>query len=163
MTFALVDLPFLVLLLYISLNATYTGLIREVFTKAAFALGLLGGLLFRSQVTSYLESAVKSPFARQILAFLLVFIGIYLVVRIIQHFVSRLFENDIMSGLNRALGFFFGIAESLAVIAAILVLLYAQPWFDTDKVLGLDHSFFVRIVGGLARDWAESARRMIAA
>ena len=41
-----------------------------------------------------------------------------------------------MNNLDRALGFFLGIAEGLTVIAVILIAANLQPWFDLSGVIG---------------------------
>jgi membrane protein required for colicin V production len=153
MTFAFIDVLFLVIVLFISLHAAYQGLVREVFTKAAFILGLAGGLIFCGFLAGYL-TFVEQPFLRQTLSFVIIFVGLYLAVRVVQHFVAKVFSGDIMGGLNRALGFLWGVIEGLAVVTVILALLHAQPWFNIDAVFR--GSFFDRLLGGPAealRGW----------
>ncbi|MEE0998446.1 MAG: CvpA family protein, partial [Treponemataceae bacterium] len=77
----------------------------------------------------------------------LIFIVVYLIVRIIQQCLKNCFESDIMKGLDRALGFFFGVVEGIVYVGLILVILYAQPWFDATGVL--QNSFFHNLLDGM--------------
>jgi membrane protein required for colicin V production len=133
--------------LFFAINAAIKGLIHEVFTKAAFFLGIFGGLLFKNRLAPYFVPYTKNELVAQIIAFVLIFIGVYNLLRLIQQIVAKLFENDIMSGLNKALGFFFGIAEGLVIVGFVLFLLHAQPWIDVTDLL--NGSFFDLLYSGI--------------
>jgi membrane protein required for colicin V production len=135
MTFAFIDLVFALVVLFFAINAAIKGLVHEIFTKAAFILGLFCALAFKSVLVPALQSRVQNALVAQILSFVVIFIVVYIFLRLIQQIVAKLFENDIMSGLNKALGFFFGIAEGLAVVGFALFLLHAEPWFDVAGLL----------------------------
>jgi membrane protein required for colicin V production len=135
MTFAFIDLIFAVVVLLFAVNAAIKGLVHEVFTKAAFIAGLLCALAFKGLLASMLQNRVENALIAQILSFVLIFIVVYIAVRLVQQIVSKIFEGDIMSGLNKALGFFFGIAEGLVTVGFILFLLHAQPWFEVPGLL----------------------------
>jgi membrane protein required for colicin V production len=135
-----IDPFFAIVMLFFAVNAAIKGLIHEVFTKAAFFLGIFGGLLFKNKLAHYFVPYTKNELIAQILSFVLIFIVVYIFLRLIQQIVAKLFENDIMSGLNKALGFFFGIAEGLVIVGFVLFLLHAQPWIDVTDLL--NGSFF---------------------
>jgi membrane protein required for colicin V production len=145
MTF--IDPFFAIVLLFFAINAAIKGLIHEVFTKAAFFLGIFGGLLFKNRLAPYFVSYIKNELIAQIISFVLIFIVVYIFLRLIQQIVAKLFENDIMSGLNKALGFFFGIAEGVVVVGFVLFLLHAQPWIDVTGLL--NGSFFDLLYSGI--------------
>jgi membrane protein required for colicin V production len=148
MSFAFIDVFFGVVIFFFAINAAVKGFVHELFTKAAFFLGIFCALMFRDRLSPYLEPYLKNQLFSQIAAFALIFIVVYLILRLIQHLVSKLFESDIMSGLNKALGFFFGAAEGLIIVSLLLFILHSQPWINVDSLL--NDSFFERIFGGLA-------------
>ena len=100
-------------------------------------------------------------FFAQAVAFILLFIATYLLVKIIQHIVGTLFKSDIMSGLNRAMGFLLGIIEGILIVAVILIVLNTQPWFDTTELLG--NSFFAKILAGIISQPADYVNQRISA
>ncbi len=150
MNFATIDIFFVVIILGFAIAAYIKGFIDELFTKLAFLLGLIGAVLLYDRTAPFIYSYVPNVFAAQILGFLAVFIVVYLVVRIVQKFIGVFFQNDILAGLNKALGFFLGIAEGIFIVAACLILMNMQPWVSVDGIL--QDSFFVRILAPLLAD-----------
>ena len=140
MVFNFLDVVFIALMLFIAIHGAVNGFIKEFFGKAAFVLGVLAAVMFYAALMPQINRHIESVFVSQILAFLLIFVAVYLIVRLIQHFVGTFFSGDILKGLDRALGFFFGAAEGLLLICVVLVVLYAQPWFKTGVLV--DKSFF---------------------
>ena len=73
--------------------------------------------------------------------------------------LTNCFESDIMKGLDRALGFIFGVVEGVVYVSLILVVLYAQPWFNVSGLL--QNSFFNNLLGTLLSAPADSLRSMV--
>ena len=70
---------------------------------------------------------------------------IYIVLMIVRNIINSVFSGEIFQGLDRLLGFAFGVIEGLALVALLLIILKAQPWFDVQELL--DQSFFYKILG----------------
>lgn len=147
MTFAFIDLVFGVIILALAIAGTLKGFVAELFGKAAFILGLIVAVLFYGKLHPYVARWVSVDFFAQAIAFILLFVVTFLLVKIVQHIIGSFFQSEIMSGLNRALGFFLGVIEGLLVVAVILIALNAQPWFDISGLL--EGSFFSKIMSGL--------------
>ena len=49
--------------------------------------------------------------------------------------VQKIFSGAILKSLDRFLGLVFGLVEGVAVVCIILLILTAQPWFNTDSIL----------------------------
>lgn len=147
MTFNFLDIIFIALILVCAIQAAVNGFIKEFFGKAAFVLGIFVAVMFYAKLMPYVNRYIKSAFVSQILAFLLIFILVYLIVRLVQQLVGSFFSGDILSGLDRALGFFFGVAEGLLLISVVLVVLYAQPWFGIGPLV--KGSFFHKMLENL--------------
>ncbi len=140
MTFNFLDIVFIAIILLLAIHGAVAGFIKEFFSKAAIVLGVFFAVMFFGKLSPFLNKHIESDFISKILAFLLIFILVYLIVRLIQHFVGNFFSGEILGGLDRVLGFFFGAAEGLLVVCIILIIFYAQPWFDLGPLV-LD-SFF---------------------
>ncbi len=140
MTFNFLDIIFFAILLVIAIHGAVAGFVKEFFSKAAIVLGVFVSVMFYTKLSPYLNKHIESEFVSKILAFLIIFVLIYLIVRLIQHFVGSFFEGEILSGLDRVLGFFFGIAEGLLIVCIVLIIFYAQPWFDLGPLV--TESFF---------------------
>lgn len=140
MTFNLVDIIFIAIMLLIAIHASVAGFIKEFFSKVAIVVGVIMAVIFYNKLSPFLVEYIKNVFASQILSFILIFILSYLIVKLIQHFIGNLFDGEILKGLDRVLGFFFGALEGLLIVCIILIVFYVQPWFNTDAML--QDSFF---------------------
>ncbi|AEE16580.1 CvpA family protein [Treponema brennaborense] len=150
MTFAFIDAVFAVIILACAINGTIKGFVAELFGKAAVILGLVVAVIFYGNLVPYVGKWISADFLAQVVSFVLIFIVTYLSVRIVQHFIGGFFQGDILSGLNRALGFFLGIAEGLIITAVVIILLYAQPWIDIDGLFR--GSFFHELLKGFVTE-----------
>lgn len=135
MTFAIIDIVFLIIILVMSIKGAVNGFITEVFGKAAFLVGLLVGVLFYNDLAVVLVQWISVVFLAQVVSFLLLFILTFLLIKVIQHVLGGIFKGDILGSLNRALGFFLGLAEGVLIVAVILLVLHVQPWIQVDSLL----------------------------
>lgn len=147
MTFTIIDAFFTLIIFCLAIMATLKGFVDELFGKLAFVLGLVVAVFFYSKLYPYIQEWISVVFFAQAIAFILLFIATFLLVKIIQHFIGSFFNNEIMGGLNKALGFILGAVEGLLIVAVILIILTSQPWFDTSSLL--KDSFFANLLSGI--------------
>lgn len=138
-----VDIFFIVVILFFGILAFFKGFIKEIFGKIAWILGVIAGFLFCGKLRPYLLPYLKFDILSTIASFILIFIVVFLVVHIIKSIIGRFFEDDIMRGLDKALGFFFGLIEGVAVVMLILFVLTIQPFLPLEDFLS--ESFFYTI------------------
>jgi len=134
------DLILLVLFIVVVIKVTLTGFITEFFSKAAVIIGTVGAILFYRKLAPYIVRFIGSDGFPELIAFLVIFLLLYLVVKLIQQGAGSVFEGETMSNLDRALGFFLGIAEGLLLTIVILIILRSQTWFD---LTGVTHGSLV--------------------
>jgi membrane protein required for colicin V production len=142
--FSFVDVLYTVLILTTALIAAFHGFLREFFTKLAVILGLGAAFLYAGRLAWYIEKVWTNRTADTIIAFLIIFIVVYLFVRIIQQGIAALFSGEILSGLDHVLGFFLGIAEGCIIVAAIMIFSKSQPWLNL--TFFTERSFYYTIV-----------------
>lgn len=135
-----IDYVFLALVVLCGVRGFSRGFIEEFFSKAAFILALLCGLLCYKMALPLLTGLANIVFLQNVLAFVIVFSVVYIAVRLVQKLVGVAFKNDIMRGLDKSLGFFLGLAEALLCIMLVLFLLHSQRAIDVSTVLA--GSFF---------------------
>ncbi len=144
MTLSFIDVIFLIIMLIFAVAACAKGFIRELFGKLAVIAGLVAAFLLCGRLEPYLVKAIDNKLLDTVIAFFLIFVVVFLAVKIIQTLVGSLFSGEILRGLDRVLGFAFGALEGLFVVCCLLVLMNAQPWFDFTGTL--DSSTFWRIL-----------------
>ena len=134
MRFSLLDVLFLMIVLYFSMAGAHNGFIKEVFGKLAFICALLAGVFFCGYVKPVFSSKIHIEAASIICAFLLIFICVFIFVKIIQVILSRIFTGEVLGSLNKSLGFLFGLCEGVLFVCCFLIIIKAQTWFSSDAL-----------------------------
>ena len=147
MSIALTDVIFLLIILIFAIVAAAKGFIKAIFGKLCWILGLLGAFFFYKKLMSHMTALVHNETVSFILCFVLIFVVIFLIVKIIQTIFERIFDGEIMKGLDRSLGFFFGLIEGLVVIFVFVLILTYQPWFDCTKIF--EGSLLIKLLAPL--------------
>jgi membrane protein required for colicin V production len=146
MGFAGIDIVFLVLIGISFLRCAVRGFISELLSMAALIVGLLlaiffyrnGALLVR---TWFLQDVKIVP---EIIAFITLFILVYIAVKIIEMTLKSIIEGIQLGGLDRLLGAVFGIIEGMVVVCLLLFLMSIQPFFNPEPIL--EKSIFAKIL-----------------
>ena len=143
MKFVTVDFVFLCIILICIIVSTVKGFISELFGKASWILGLICAFIFYDEVGA-LFTGVESGLLRIVIGFSITFVVVFLIFELLDIIFSRLVENDILSSLNRALGFLLGVGEGVAIVRLAIHFINWQDFFDKSFMNG---SFFVAILG----------------
>jgi membrane protein required for colicin V production len=167
-SFKLIDYVFLGLGLLLVIRCTLRGFIAEFMSLASLALGALGSLFLYRSCAAFLrgrgleDATGKIPgFVQrtlpglvrnipEILAFILIFVVIFLAVKLVGFLLKDIVKRISLGGVDRFLGLVFGLAEGIAVISLLCLVLDLQPLFDAASLL--EGSFFAEfllpLVGG---------------
>jgi len=147
MTFSFLDVLFIIIILLLGIIGASKGFIKELFGKGALVIGIWTAVLFYKKLVPFIARHIHINFLCIVLSFLLIFLVAYLVVMIIRQLVGHAFEGEIFNGLDKTLGFVFGMIEGLAIVALILIVIAGQTWFPADNLLG--SSFFYKLLKGI--------------
>lgn len=135
MTFTFIDIVFLIIIAAFAFMAMIHGLISELFGKLAVIVGVVAGFYFCGLLAPHISKFIKIPAVDVVLAFILIFITAFLIVKIVQMIVGAIFSGEIMKSLDRVLGLAFGAIEGLMIVCCILILVKAQIWFDLNSLV----------------------------
>jgi membrane protein required for colicin V production len=149
-TVTALDAVLAIVLLAVVAKVTLSGFVAEFFSKAAAILGLACALLSYGKIAPFVVRFLGADVYPGAIAFLAVFLAVYLVVKGTQQLVGSVFEGESMHNLDRALGFFLGVVEGALLVATILVALKSQPWFDVEWLL--KDSVIMRLTGPFLPD-----------
>lgn len=116
------------------------GFIKEVFSLVVWAAAFVVAYRFAGDVAVVMEEQVSVPSARTAIGFVGLFILVLVVGGLANYLLGRLVESTGLSGTDRLLGGFFGVARGVAiVVAAVLVAgftpLPADPWWKESKLI----------------------------
>lgn len=147
MTLNALDIVLLVLLVLIVVRASIIGFVSEFFSKAAVIIGILCSVMFFRKLSPLIERVTGADSLTDVISFLLIFLVVYLAIKITQQLVGKAFEGKSMTNLDRAMGFFLGIGEGVLLIMFAFFLMREQPWFDLSPLT--KDSFLAGIFGSL--------------
>lgn len=139
-----IDVVFTVIVFVFAIMATTHGFLKELFGKLAIIAGIVVAVLFSSKLSPHMEKFINNQAVCIVLAFILLFIAAFLLVKIIQTLIGSVMDGDILKSLDRVLGFVLGALEGLFIVCAILILVCAQPWFELSVVT--DGSFYYKVL-----------------
>lgn len=116
------------------------GFIKEVFSLVVWAAAFVVAYRFADDVAGLMEASVTLPSARTAIGFIGLFIVVLVIGGLVNYLLGKLVESTGLSGTDRLLGGFFGIARGVAiVVAAILVTgftpLPADPWWKESRLI----------------------------
>lgn len=116
------------------------GFVKEAFSLAAWIIAFWVSWTFFRELAVHLEPWVSVPSVRLGLAFVGLLLLTLIIGAMINFLVSQLVEKTGLSGTDRLLGLFFGVARG-AVLVAILVLLAgltplpSDPWWKGSQLI----------------------------
>ena len=118
------DLIFLLLALFFVIKGFFRGFISEFMSMAALILGLIAALAFQNQLSALLKDMIKSDTFRPIASFFLLFIGTYILVKLLELLLHNAIEAIKMNSLDRLLGLVWGLLETAVIVLIIVFLIY---------------------------------------
>jgi membrane protein required for colicin V production len=115
-----VDAVILAVLLLSAALAYFRGMVREVLGVGAWLGAAVGGILAAPAVTPMVEAYVQPDWLASGVAVGVVFLVVLVVLKILIHWLAGHVQRSALGGVDRALGFVFGLARG----AFIVVLAY---------------------------------------
>jgi membrane protein required for colicin V production len=144
MSFAVIDMVFLVLLVVLAIRGAVRGFVTEIGSVAALVAGFGAAILFYKPLAALIGRIFGASMWNPLIAFLLLFLALYLVIKALEHLLHAVFDKLNLERLDRAIGLFLGLAEGLLAICVLLFLLNWQPLFEARRLL--EHSLFARFL-----------------
>jgi membrane protein required for colicin V production len=161
-SFSVIDFILFVFALLLVVRASLRGFISEFMALASLVLGVLGAVFLHRSCAVFLrqhgleEALQKTPEFLQkllpglvnnipeIIAFVAVFAVIFVLVKLAERLLKDITERISLGAVDRFLGLLFGVAEGIAVISLVLLIIRIQPIFDTSSLL--ENSFFAKML-----------------
>ncbi len=134
----LLDIIILILLMLGAIRGFQKGLIHEL---ALFA-GIIAGIFLAVVVSNMVEAFVEPRFdwnvrLVKVIAFVLVFLGIIAIIRMLGGLLTKLFKVLMLGFINRLAGLAIGVLKWAVLLSVIIMVI---DFFDTDNLL-LSESF----------------------
>jgi len=118
-----IDLVFLILLLWAAYKGFTKGFIIQLATLAALLLGIVGAIKFSDITSGYIVKHFEiSQQYLQILSFAITFIIIVILVHFLARLINKLLDAIALGIVNRILGIIFSVLKTAFIISIVLVL-----------------------------------------
>jgi membrane protein required for colicin V production len=154
-----IDILIIAIIALSAIISLIRGFVQEALSLATWiAAFTLAWLLFRP-LSVKLSPWIDVPSIRLGVAFGLILIGVLILGAIINHFMKVLVTTTGLSGTDRMIGIFFGVARG-AVMVAILVLLAGltpfpnDPWWQESRLIPYFEEMALWLKGFLPSDIA---------
>ena len=134
----LFDCSIVVVIVLSAIMAESQGLVLEVVSLAALVLGLWLAYWNYGLLAAPLSHAINSAGVADVLAFLLIALGVMLVIGLIGRAISKVAHTAGLGGLDRLLGAIFGVVRGcFLVVVAIIAIAAFMPqktWLNGSKL-----------------------------
>ena len=121
MTFGLVDITLIVVVIISVLFALYRGLVRELLGIASWLLAAFAALYSFKPLQPLMNKLIDNEVTAGIAGSLIVALIVLVIMTLINAWITKRLRQSALSGLDRILGFAFGIARA-GLLAAICYL-----------------------------------------
>lgn len=116
------------------------GFTKEALSLAGWVIAVWVGLSFADGLQNLLEPLITVPSLRLIISFLILFLTALFLSGLVNYLAVQVIHTTGLSGTDRMVGIFFGIARG-ALIVAVLVLIGGMtpmpqdPWWKESQLL----------------------------
>nr|AGS52309.1 putative Colicin V production protein, cvpA-like (dedE protein) (Pur regulon 18 kDa protein) [uncultured bacterium contig00061] len=135
---AVIDFVLIGIIIIFTLRCAVRGFVSELLSVAALVFGLLLAIFF-FRAGAVIVRRLFMPDVRvfpEIISFIAIFLIVYIVVKILELILKSIIDGIRLGGLDRLLGFAFGLAEGIIVVCLLLFLINIQPFVDPEFILG---------------------------
>ena len=134
------DIIILVVIALPALVGVVYGFLNIAFSMLAWALALGISAKFSSYFSVMLESSVDTPFLRNVLAFVGLFIASLIILTAIGFLIVKLLGRTGLTATDRILGLFFGMGLGAVIVAVVVFLagftaLPTENWWDRSLII----------------------------
>ncbi|HEY0635150.1 MAG TPA: CvpA family protein [Gammaproteobacteria bacterium] len=117
-----VDYLILAIIALSVLLSVWRGFTREALSLAGWIAAFWIAIAFSDNLIVLLARHVDSPTAQLLIAFAVLFIVTLLLAALITYLAGQIIQKSGLSGTDRMLGIFFGIARGLLVVALLVLI-----------------------------------------
>lgn len=117
MTFGLIDITLLIMVVISVLFALYRGLVRELLGIASWLLAGFAALYSYKPLQPLMNKMIENEVTAGMVGSLIVALIVLIVMTLINAWVAKRLRQSALSGLDRTLGFAFGVARAGLLVA----------------------------------------------
>ncbi len=145
------DWAIIAVLVISALISVVRGFVKEAVSLLIWLAAAVIASIFHDQLAVWMVDLISTPSLRILTAWVTLFVAVLIVGGILNYLLGKLIEATGLSGTDRLLGLFFGLARGLIIIMVILIVLpdilpvKQDIWWHESKLI----PFFLQY-----EDWA---------
>lgn len=122
------------------LISIWRGFTKEALSLASWILAAWVALTFADKLQVMLESYIQVPSLRLLVAFAILFITTLFLAAFINHLAVQVIKKTGLSGTDRMVGIFFGVARGCVVVAVLVLVggmtpVPQDPWWNESQLM----------------------------
>jgi membrane protein required for colicin V production len=143
------------------LISLWRGFTKEALSLAGWIIAAWVALTFADQLQVLLEPHIQVPSLRLIVAFAILFIATLFLAGFINYLAVQVIKKTGLSGTDRMVGIFFGVARGCVVVAVLVLMagmtpLPQDPWWGQSQMMHYFQDMAVWLRQFLPADIAKS-------
>lgn len=135
MNIAVIDIVFASLVLILVIRCALRGFIEEFMSMAALVLGVMFAVLFFRAGASFVTGTLGIKVLPELVSFVGLFLIVFVLVKLLEKIIGDIIERIDMAGLDKGLGIVLGLVEGVLLVSVALFVLSVQPLFDPSNLL----------------------------
>lgn len=156
-----VDYGILAIVLISAFVSLLRGFVKEALSLTGWVVAFWLSLTFAGNLAGLLESSIRAPSLRLIVAFAILFVLTLMVTATINYFAARLVKVTGLTGTDRVLGVFFGMLRGTVLVAVLVLMagltsLPKDPWWTDSALLPQFQTVAIWLRGFLPPDVAQN-------
>ena len=128
-----IDLFSLIVIGALGISGLFNGLSKEIFSSASWLISILGAWFYGPLLFPYLENYITSQQLKSTVSFLILFILIFTIFKILGSITSNFLNFLGLGILDKIGGFIFGVIKAIAILVSMYLLssgfLENQDWW----------------------------------
>jgi membrane protein required for colicin V production len=129
-----IDFFIIAVLVFFTLQGIFKGFLLEFFSLLAFVLAFFIAARFSYMITSLLDKAALPGETRNAAAFAIVFVAVWLVIKIMGWMISKNLREKGKNPFSRLAGGLLGLAKSFLLVS--IAVFIAESNFPGNKITG---------------------------
>lgn len=134
MSLQIIDIIFIVMILLVGFSGLRRGFFSQIITIVGVAAGLFLAYFLSDDLVPYVSGFIGEREWVTVLSFVLIFVATILVTLLINKIFKTTIENMGNEGIDKILGFIFGLVQGLFICITLTALLTIQPLINPEPI-----------------------------
>lgn len=117
------DVLVLVIIAFCMIRGYFKGLTREISGIIGVVVGFYGANTYYQLLTPYLETLIKTPAARSLICFFVLFCGILILIGLLAALIRKVLSLVFLGWVDRSFGLVFGTAKGGLIVSVLFIMM----------------------------------------